>query len=309
MKSYKQTSRHMGSMFEMILHHEDEDKAVFLLDLASKEIQRIEDLLSEFKHNSVTSQINQSAGISDFQCGSEVFQLIKRANQISELSYGMFDISISPLKKLYMFKNSDFEFPSQNSISRARDLVSYKKIHLNENTQSVFLSELGMSISFAAIGKGYAADQVKKIWIENEVVSGVISASGDMNTIGNKSNGEPWSVGIPNPTNKEEMIVYIPLINNSIATSGDYEQFFIYDDKKFSHNINPLTGYPVDSITSVSIISPAAELSDALATAVTIMGVEEGLSFVNQLPETHCIIVDSSKTVHFSNNIQLGNEH
>lgn len=299
----------MGSMFEMILHHEDEEKAKFLLELASKEIERIEELISEFKPNSITSQINQLAGISDFHCEMEVYQLIKRANQISELCNGMFDISISPLKQLYKFKNSDFEFPNQTRISKTKDLVSYKKIHLNDNTRSVYLSEIGMSISFAAIGKGYAADQVKKIWIENGVVSGVISASGDMNTIGKKSNDEPWSVGIPNPTNKEEMIVFIPLINNSIATSGDYEQYFIYKDKKYSHNINPLTGYPVDSITSVSIISPAAELSDALATAVTVMGVEEGLAFVNQLPETHCIIVDSTKSVHFSNNIQLSNEH
>ncbi len=162
-----------------------------------------------------------------------------------------------------------------------------------------------MHIGFGAIGKGYAADKVKKMMEEKAVESGVINASGDLTAWGKQPDGSSWKAGIGHPDKSEKVMLWLPLNGASIATSGDYEQFFMLNGTRYSHNIDPKTGLPVRGIKSVSVISPAAELSDALATAVTVMGVNAGLHMINQLPETHCIIVDDKNKLHSSKNINI----
>ncbi len=307
MKSFRLSKKLMGSKFELLLHHDSEPEALRLLDTAVAEIERLENLLSEFKSDSLTSEINRNAGICAVNVGPEVFELVRRSIQLSKLSGGRFDINIGALKAIYKFKNSDFSFPDGDVIADALTKTGYEGIELNEKAYEIKLTKPGMSISFAAIGKGYAADRVKAIWLENGVDSGLISASGDLCSIGKPAHQNSWTVGIADPDNKEQTIMHIPLYEASIATSGDYEQYFMHEGKRYSHTIDPISGYPLSSLKSVSVISPAAELSDALATAISVMGVEEGLDFISQLPYTHCIIIDSDKQIHFSNQIQLSN--
>ncbi|MEZ4805269.1 MAG: FAD:protein FMN transferase [Bacteroidia bacterium] len=299
----------MGTAFEFVLHHLNQNDAEQILELGVQEVERIESLLTEFKSNSITSQLNANAGKEWVVVGEEVFNLLKRCHGISHLSKGSFDITVGPLKSIYKFKNTNFQMPSEEEINRALGLVGYTSIELDESSYSARLQKKNMRISFAAIGKGYAADRVKKLWLTHGIQSAVISASGDMCTIGKSGNGKKWNVGIADPQNKERTLCRIPLFNSSVATSGNYEQFFEYQGVRYSHNINPLTGYPVKGIKSVSVVSPAAELSDALATAITIKGVESGLDFVNQLPETHCLIVDDLNQVHTSKSIQIEYEN
>lgn len=187
-------------------------------------------------------------------------------------------------------------------------MVGFDKIQLNESTNEVFLPFEGMCISFAAIGKGYAADCVRKLWLKEGVTSGVISASGDLTTIGRRADGSSWKIGIADPDDRTKMSFFLPVNDSSVATSGDYEQFFLYKGVRYSHNINPLTGFPLSGTKSVSIISPNAELSDALATAVYVMGVDAGLHLINQLPDTHCLITDDNDQSFYSDNIELCHE-
>lgn len=307
MNEYRLTARLMGSSFELLLHHDNEERARELLDMGVREIERIEDLLSEFREHTYTSKINQSAGLMTVKVNQEVYNLLERALRISLMTDGAFDITVGPLKKLYKFKNGDFSFPSQSDIQQALSKVGYDGLRFGANYE-VFLCEQGMSISFAAIGKGYAADRVKKLWLQHGVTSGVVSASGDLTTIGCRADGSSWTVGIADPDNKDNMLFYIPVKNASVATSGDYEQYFMWKGTRYSHNINPITGTPVSGIKSVSVVSPMAELSDALATAVYVMGIEAGLHFINQLPETHCIIIDDRNQAHFSKRIEILHE-
>jgi thiamine biosynthesis lipoprotein len=162
-----------------------------------------------------------------------------------------------------------------------------------------------MHISFAAIGKGYAADCVMKLWKQRGIKSGVINASGDLTLWGKRANGSNWKVGIASPDNKDEIILWIPVEEGSVATSGDYEQFFVHDGIRYSHNINPITCKPLTGIKSVSVVSSSAELCDALCTAVYVMGVEVGLHFINQLPKTHCLIIDDANKIHHSKNLNV----
>lgn len=294
----------MGSVFELKIIDKNQKKITENLQLGINEIKRLENLLTEFDDASYTSLININAGKSAIKVPDEVFQIIQRSIHLSSLTSGYFDISVGPLKKLYRFKNETFEMPSKKSITKTLQKVGYTYIELNSNEQTVFLRRPQMHISFAAIGKGYAADAVKQLWNKNGIDSGYVNASGDLTAFGYNENNKFWSVGIANPDDQENILFYVPLNNASVATSGDYEQHFTYNNERYSHNINPKTGSPIKGIKSVSVFSPSAELSDALATAVYAMGAKKGIDFINQLPQTHAIIIDEKNVVNFSKDLQ-----
>ena len=305
MNEYRLALKLMGSAFELVVVHEKEKEARHLLDTGIREIERIENLLSEFMPGSLTSQINNEAGIKAVRVTGEVYELTERCLQVSALTQGAFDISTKPLKALYNFRNGNFHLPSKEIIRKTIINTGFKKIILDPGDRSIFLSQKQMAISFASVGKGYAADRVKQKWISDGVSSGVINASGDLTTIGQRSDGTPWKVGIAHPDKKDGIMFYLPVHNASMATSGDYEQYFLHQGTRYSHIINPKSGLPVKGIKSVSVISGSAELSDALATAVYVMGIESGLFFINQLPDTHCLILDENNQSFFSKNLVL----
>lgn len=290
----------MGCAFSLGLVSENEKQANEYLQMGINEIKRIEALLSEYKADSITSRINQQAAEQPLNVDEEVFQIIKRSQDISVLTQGYFDITAGALKKMYAFKKLDFIFPSKKIINRTRLNVGYKNLILDDKNHTISKRKPNMYISFNAIGKGYASEMVKKKWLQNGINSGFVNASGDLCAFGTNTNGSPWQVGIAHPDRKDKPILFIPLYNQAVATSGDYEQYFIYKGTRYSHNINPKTGIPMQGLKSVSVISPSAELSDALATAVYVMGKSRGIAFVNQLPQTHAIMIDQNNQITFS---------
>lgn len=307
MMQHKIRLKLMGSAFEIIILEDDKTRAEKLLNEAVDEIKRIEIILTEFSDTSITSLINANAGIQPIKVTEEVYQLIKRCQNIAQITQGAFDITVSPLKKLYNFKNGDFTFPDATKIEDTLKIIGYQQLKLlPDNT--VYLAKRGMRISFAAIGKGYAADCVKRKWQQQQIQGGAVNASGDLSVFGNQDDGNPWKIGIQHPDDKNKILFSIPLKEGAIATSGDYEQYFIKDGVRFSHTIHPKTGLPIKGIKSVSILHSSAELCDALATAVYVMGAEVGLHFINQLPNTHAVIINSENKVFLSDNIELENE-
>ena len=304
LKEYGLQAKLMGSAFEFKVTAPDEGSGKELLHDCVDEVRRIEKLLTEFSPDSETSLINMNAGKEPVLVSEETYSLLRRSVDISLMTNGAFDITAGVLKKLYDFKKSEVEIPPDNIITDALNRTGYKKIKLLPGNK-VFLEKKGMHIGFGAIGKGYAADRVRKIMEEKGVQSGVINASGDLTAWGKRPNGENWRAGIAHPDKTEEILLWLPLDGSSIATSGDYEQFFKKDGIRYSHNIDPKSGLPVRGIKSVSVISPAAELSDALATAVTIMGIDSGLHMINQLPKTFCITIDENNKIYNSKNIDI----
>jgi thiamine biosynthesis lipoprotein len=299
---YRLQRKLMGCDFELIICSDDEKSAKLLLDKGVREIKRIEMLLSEFIPTSITSKINKNAGIGSLRIPEEVYNLLERCLKLSELTQGAFDISVGPLKKLYDFKKREPILPVKEILKQTLTITGYKNIYLGKNF-TVSLAKQRMFISFAPIGKGYAADQVKKLWLKNGIRSGVINASGDLCVVGKKPDGSPWKIGIPNPEKKSEMLLFFPVEDGAVATSGDYEQYFISQGKRYSHTIDPFNGLPIMGIKSVTVTCHSAELCDALATAVTVMGVETGLHFINQFQGMHCLIIDDDNKSHFSKNI------
>ena len=292
----------MGCSFSLGIVSENETDANHWLQKGINEIMRIEELLSEYQPDSITTCINDLKDNSPLSIPEEISQLINRCEEISKLTDGTFDITSSPLKKLYTFKNGDSKFPKKELINKTLRHIGYKNLVIDNSI--ITKKKTNMHISFNAVGKGYASDCVKKLWQKNGIDSGFINASGDLCAFGKKPNGRDWRVGIANPDDKNEAILYLPISNQAVATSGDYEQYFLSKGKKYSHNINPITGMPLQGIKSVTIVSPSAELSDALATAVYVMGEKKGIHFVNQLPHTHSIIINDKNRIISSENLK-----
>ena len=162
-----------------------------------------------------------------------------------------------------------------------------------------------MRIGFGGIGKGYAAERAKQVMKDNGVESGIVNAAGDLTTWGYQRDGKPWTIGIAVPDELRTPFSYLNITNTSIATSGNYEKYVMINGKKYSHTIDPRTGMPVSGIKSVTIICPNAEIADAMATPVMIMGVRVGLDMVNQINGIACIIIDDQDIIHTSKNINL----
>nr|WP_081990248.1 FAD:protein FMN transferase [Psychroserpens sp. Hel_I_66] len=295
----------MGSRFDITVVAKDTTQANVDIDIAVSEITRIEKLISSWDPNSQTSEINRNAGIKPVVVDKELFDLIARAISISKLTDGAFDISYASMDKIWKFDGSMKEMPSEETIKASVEKVGYQNIVLDVANSSVFLRKKEMKIGFGAIGKGYAADKAKSLLIEKGVVSGIINASGDMNTWGKQVNGEEWKVAITNPLNKNKAFALLPITNGAVVTSGNYEKQVTFNGIRYTHIIDPRTGYPSSGLISVTVFAPKAELADALATSVFVMGKEVGLNRINQLPNIECIIIDEKGDLFTSNNIEI----
>ena len=293
----------MGCGFEATVVANDAQQADTFLDAAINNIRRIEALISSWDENSQTGNINLSAGIEPVQVDVELFNLIKRSIAISKLTDGAFDITYASMDKVWKFDGSVTQLPDSNTVKESVRKVGYQNIQLSEDNRSVFLPEKGMKIGFGAIGKGYAADHTMNLLKSLGVTSGIINASGDLRTWGQQPNGEPWQIGVKNPLNKNKVFVLLPLVNQALVTSGNYEKFITIDGKRYAHIIDPRTGYPTSGLTSVTIIASSAELADALATSVFVMGKDVGLDFVNQLKDVECVLVQDDGMVFYSDHI------
>lgn len=307
-EKYTRTLKLMGSRFDITVVAKDEVQANDYIDLAISEISRIEKEISSWDPESETSKIIANAGIQPVKVNRESFDLITRAVKISELTEGAFDITYASMDRIWKFDGSMNHLPTDDEIAQSIRKVGYKNIVLDPEHQTVFLKNKGMRIGFGAIGKGYAADKAKQLLISEGVNGGIINASGDLTTWGTQPDGSPWMVGITNPLNKNKVFSWFPLDNNAVVTSGNYEKFVEFNGKKYTHIIDPRTGWPVSGLTSVTIFAPKAELADALATSVFVMGRETGIDFINQLPGMECVIVDDNGKIFKSENIQLNTE-
>jgi thiamine biosynthesis lipoprotein len=296
----------MGNRFEFCVVDSDEEFAQNSLQKAVDEVSRIENLFTTFKQNSQTNLINKNAGTKPVKVDNEVFDLISRSIKISELTQGAFDITYGGLdKSLWNFDTSMKRLPTKSTAMKMVGKIDYRKVELNPALKTVFLKESGMRIGFGGIGKGYAADMAKRLLIDLGVKSGFVNASGDLVTWGRQSDGTSWTIGLSNPDNQNDTIGTLNINDMAISTSGDYEKYVIIDGKRYSHTINPKTGLPVHGIKSVSVISTNAELADAMTTPIMVMGVETGLSLVNQINLLECVIIDSENRIFTSDKFKI----
>ena len=295
----------LGSPFEMTVVCKDTVQGNYFIDLAVAEVKRIENLISDWIPTTQISRVNQNAGIKPFKVDKEVFELVQRAIKISEITSGAFDISYASMDKIWKFDGSMKEMPTEEAIKKSVSKIGYKNIILDAKEQTIFLRNEGMKLGLGGIGQGYIADKVKELLYSKGCTSGIVNVSGDINAWGKQPDGKLWTVGIVNPLNKNKIFGTFPLENSAVETSGSYEKYVVFNGIRYSHIIDPRTGYPAKGVVSVSVFAKQTEIADALATGIFVLGVEVGLDLVNQLKGIECVIVDDKGKVHSSKGIDI----
>jgi len=303
---FRREMKLMGNRFEISVVASDEPWAMERIDAAVAEIRRIERLLTTYDEGSETNLINRNAGIAPVEVSRETFGLIERSIRISALTQGAFDISYGSVdKRLWNFDQHMRQLPDSKLARKMVKLINYRNILLDGARSMVLLKEKGMRIGFGGIGKGYAAERARGLMQEMGVDSGVVNASGDLTAWGLQPDGKPWTIGIVRPDLKGEIFSYLNITNMALATSGNYEKYVMIGGKRYSHTIDPRTGLPVTGIKSVTIITPNAEIADAMATPVMIMGIRAGLYMINQMKDIEAVIIDDEDTIYTSDHIHF----
>ena len=288
----------MGNQFEISIVANDVMWAEERITNAIAEINRVEKLLSAFSDTGNVTEINRNAGIQPVKVNPEIFWLIDRAIKISELTYGAFDIT-------YLSGDTESIAANNKSTKVLAKFGNYQSVVLDDKAMTVFLKDEGMRISFAANSKGYAADRAKYILQMQGVSSGVINAGGDLLTWGLQPDNQPWTVASADPELQNAAYANLEISNMCFATAVNSEENVAIANKQVIKKINSKKGFPVSSILSMSVISPSAELSGAMANPMIAIGVNGGLYLINKLNQIGCVIIDDHQRIYTSKGISI----
>ncbi len=292
----------MGTIVNITLY---DTKNQSILEKVFKEINTLEEKFSLNIPSSEINEINKNAGNSPVKVSNETFEIINKAIEISKMSKGSFDITIGPLVNLWGIGSDKARLPSKSEIDYSLDLIGYENIILDESTKSVFLKKEKMILDLGAIAKGYIADIIKDMLINEGVKKAIIDLGGNIFALGEKSKNTPWTIGIQNPfENRGTPLGTLKITNQSVVTSGIYERFLEVEGIKYHHILNPSTGYPFhNELASVSIISSKSIDGDALSTATFALGIEDGLNLINSLNDIEAIFVNKNREIYLSNGL------
>ncbi len=294
----------MGTQVIVKAIGDDKSAVETAIAAAFDEVRRLDKLMSHYKPESELSQINQNAGLEAVPVSQELYDLIEKSLTFSELTKGAFDISFASVGKLWNFRES--RVPTKDAVKAQLPKVNYKKIRLNAKNSTVFLPEAGMEIGLGGIGKGYAMDQAMKVLQKHGIKDAMVMAGGDT-LIRGKKGDLPWKVGLRDPAQAKGILAILPLSDQAISTSGDYERFFIKDGVRYHHILDTKTGFPAMACRSVSILARDATTSDALSTSVFVLGPTAGLALIETLQDVDGIIIDKEGKVHLSSGLMALN--
>jgi len=292
----------MGTKVEITLMGESEESAQKAALQAFQEIKRIEYLMSPWIESSDVNRINRSAGNDGVKVSPETIEVIKRAQEVSKLSGGGFDITVGPLVELWRKARERGAPPEMEEVKEALNLVNFRNLKTHYGGK-VSLRKKGMSIDLGGIAKGYAVDRAFELLKALGYRNLVVNAGGDLRVGGSKPEG-PWSIGIQHPRDPEKIMARISISDTAVATSGDYEKFFIHQDKRYHHILNPKNGFPAEGCQSVTVLHKEGATADALATAIFVLGPEKGYALCQTLEGVECLIVDKQGKFTFSPNLK-----
>lgn len=291
----------MGTEVSFAVLSDDDEGAVRAITAAFDEIKRIENLMTTWRDDSEVSRINQQAGVAPVQVSPETLEVIEAAQQSAKRSGGAFDITFYAMRGLWKF-DEDLEpkVPPAAAIKKRLALIDYRKLIVDHDKRTVFLSSPGMAINLGGIAKGYAVDRAVAILRRAGFNDAIVQAGGDLMCAGSK-NGAPWVTGIRDPRGaRSDVFAKMMLINHAFSTAGDYERFFVLGGKRYHHIIDPKTGYPATRSRSVTIYAPSALLADAVDDAVFILGWQKGFEMIDKLDDVGAVVVDDKGKVHIS---------
>ena len=303
---YKEVLLLMGTRFELTALADTDSAAYKAVQAGITEIRRIETLISSWDSASQTSAVNRAAGQHPVRVDLELYRLIERAQRVAALTNGAFDISFAGAARLWTFDGQTVPtLPDSARVAAAVALVDHLQIELSAVDTSVFLRRAGMRIGFGAIGKGYAANRARAVMQAMGVRGGVVNAAGDLTAWGVSPHPDGWSVQITDPSDWQRTLGSLRIADGAVVTSGDYANYFIHAGRRYAHILDPRTGYPTTSLRSATVVCPDAELADALATALFVLGPEAGIALIDRLKHIECLLVASDGQLHRSAGLVL----
>jgi thiamine biosynthesis lipoprotein len=287
-KLYSEKRLLMGTVVEVVSPYPEAAGIVF------GEIQRIENVFSQYIDSSAVSHLNKSGYLNN---NFEVASLVEKSGIFYGLTGGYFDITIAPLSDIWKNAFGENQLPSGESIAEAKSLVGYDKVSIDKQSHSIKLLKSGMRLDFGCIAKGYAVDVAVRELKRKGIDSALVNAGGNMYCLGSKF-GRPWIIGLQHPRDKGKMFTNLKLKDSAVATSGDYQQYMEVGGKRYSHIIDPKTGYPVETdVLSVTVVAKDAMTADAVGTCVFLLGREKGLKVFGKYKGVDRIIVITDKDV------------
>ena len=291
----------MGTEISVYLWHDDPEKGREAVAAIFAEVERLDNHMSTYKEESRMSEINRNAATMPVTAGDELFRLVERALDISVLTRGAFDITYDSVGQHYDFRER--QRPDAETIAEELPLIDYRFVEMNRSDGTISFAREGVRINLGGIAKGYAVERGVEVAKRHGVRHARVTAGGDTRLLGDRR-GVPWMIGVQNPRNDGQVAVTIPLQDEAISTSGDYERYFDEEGERYHHIIAPTTGEPAGEVHSVTIIGPDAVITDALSTSVFVMGVDEGLKLIGTLPDYEGIVIDDSGQMFYSVGLQ-----
>jgi thiamine biosynthesis lipoprotein len=291
----------MGTEISVFLWHDNPADGRDALEAVFTEVERINQLMSTYIDDSRISLINREAANSPVDAGPELTQLILRSLDISMLTLGAFDITYESVGQHYDFRER--RRPDAATIEKELPSIDYRLVHADQLTNTVSFEKQGVRINLGGIAKGYTVEQGVQVLRQRGVRNAIVTAGGDSRLLGDRR-GQPWMVGVRDPRKDGEVAVSIPLVDEAISTSGDYERYFEEDGKRYHHIIQPATGEPANGVHSATIVGPDAVITDALSTSVFIMGVDKGLKLIATLPDYEGIVIDAEGRLFYSDGLR-----
>jgi thiamine biosynthesis lipoprotein len=260
-------------------------------DIAESRISELDKMLSIFDDSSVVSKINNDPKKTVVRVPPDLFRLVKDAKEFFVLTDGAFDITVEPFTEIWGFGPAEKRVPDAQAISDILVYVGLDKVGLDDGERLIF-KDPRIRIDFGGLAKGHAVDEAVKIFKRHGITDGLINMGGDLYCMGVNPDGNDWSIGIKDPEAKHKVLSVLNIRDKAIATSGTYENFYIYNDSSYTHIIDPRTGYTVtNDILSATIIADDCRTADALATAVFVLGKDKGLALIEKLPGAECYMV------------------
>lgn len=265
-------------------------------------LKNIDQKINRQLEGSEIYQVNKNSGVAAVQVSEETYTLVAKAIDYAKRTNGMFDPAIGNLVSLWNIGHEGAHVPEPKEIDEAKRFCDYRKIELNEANREIYLQEKGMSIDLGSIGKGYAADKIYEYLADQGFSSAIIDLGGNVYAMGQKPGNQKWTIGIQDPDQERgNSIGKIKVEDKTIVTSGIYERFFIENGKLYQHILDPRTGYPVDNeISSVTIVTNSSTDADALSTTLFVLGIKDGLAFIENTPDTEALFITKDKKLYAS---------
>ncbi len=291
----------MGTEISVYLWHDDPVAGNEAVEAVFAEVARINQLMSTYIEDSRISQINREAANGPVDAGAELTQMILRSLDMSRLTLGAFDITYDSVGQYYDFH--EHRRPDAATIEKELPLIDYRLVQADPVKNTVSFAKQGVRINLGGIAKGYTVERAVELLRQRGVTNGIVTAGGDTRLLGDRR-GQPWVVGIRDPRKEGEVAIRIPLVDEAISTSGDYERYFEEDGKRYHHIIQPATGEPANGVHSATIVGPDAVITDGLSTSVFIMGVDKGLRLIATLPDYEAIVIDAEGRLFYSDGLR-----